>query len=62
MADDFNRAAFEMLIANRGGIPETCDFCKRPYTQTRYPIPEEGRAWACSDCEARWAEEDKQHG
>jgi ribosomal protein L37AE/L43A len=58
MTDDFNRAAFEMLAANRGGIPETCDFCKQPFTDQRWPVPEEASAWACSECEARWAKEE----
>lgn len=56
-SDDYNRAAFDMLAANRAR-PETCDFCKQPFTGTRYPVPEEGRAWACRECEARWAKED----
>jgi hypothetical protein len=58
MADAYNRAAFDMLVANRGGIPATCDFCRQPFTEARWPVPEEGRAWACSECEAGWIKEE----
>jgi len=56
--DGFQQAAWHMLVANRGGIPAACDFCKQPFTETRYPVPEEGRAWACSECEAHWLKEE----
>lgn len=51
---DYDKACFDMLAANRGGMPERRDFCQQPYTDGRYPVPEEGRAWACNECEARW--------
>ena len=54
-----SRAAWEMLVGMRGGIPEACDFCKQSFTPTRYPVPEEGRAWACSECDARWEKEER---
>ncbi len=44
----------EMLIALRGGIPEKCDFCLKPFTKERYPTPEEAGDWACSECLERW--------
>jgi ribosomal protein L37AE/L43A len=53
-SDEYARAVLEMLIVNRGGLPEACDFCKQPFTVARYPLPEEAGAWACSECEARW--------
>lgn len=59
MPDDFQQAALAMLIANRGGLPEKCDFCGQTYTDGRYPVPEEGQAWACSEWEARWLKEDE---
>lgn len=59
MTVEYDRAAFDMLAANRDE-PETCDFCKQPFTKARYPVPEEGRAWACSECEARWAIDDEE--
>lgn len=43
-----------MIAESRGGIPETCDFCERPFTEERYPTPEEGRAWACIECVNVW--------
>jgi len=48
----------DLLLSIRGGLPESCDFCKQPYKDGRYPVPEEAGAWACSDCEARWLKED----
>ena len=56
--DEYANAVMEMLIVNRGGIPETCDFCEQPFTVARYPVPEEGRSWACRECEARWEKEE----
>ena len=49
---DFEKECWAMLVGNRGGIPEKCDFCDQPYSETRHPVPEEGRAWSCSECEA----------
>ena len=57
MTEEYDRAMWGMLAANRAE-PVTCDFCRQPFTDDRYPVPEEGRAWACSECEARWAAED----
>jgi ribosomal protein L37AE/L43A len=61
-SDEYARAVLEMLIVNRGGVPEACDFCKQPFTVARYPVPEEGSAWACRECEARWAKEEARDG
>ena len=36
----------EMIIALRGGLPDRCDFCRQPYTEERYPVPEEAGDWA----------------
>lgn len=52
--EDYNQAAFEFIVALRGGLPEHCDFCGQPYVDGRYPIPEEAGEWACSECWARW--------
>lgn len=49
----------EMIAEMRGGIPDKCDFCEQPYTEERYPIPEEAQAWTCSECLARWEKEDE---
>jgi hypothetical protein len=54
VSDDFNRAAFDLLVALRGGLPENCDFCGQSYTDNRWPIPEEAGEWACNECQARW--------
>lgn len=48
----------ELLIDLRGGLPEACDFCKQPYTEARYPVPEEGGEWACNECCEKWREQD----
>lgn len=58
MSIDYDHAAMNFLISERGGLPERCDFCARPYVDGRYPVPEEGRAWACNECEARWNADD----
>jgi hypothetical protein len=57
MSDDYSRAAFELIVALRGGLPMKCDFCLQPFTDERYPIPEEAGLWACRACYARWEEE-----
>jgi hypothetical protein len=49
--DNFNEAAFWMLVDMRGGLPECCDFCGQPFSEARFPVPEEGQAWSCSECE-----------
>jgi hypothetical protein len=54
MSDDYNQAAFEMIVALRGGLPAACDFCGQPFTASRYPVPEEAGEWACTECWARW--------
>lgn len=56
MAGEYEQAVWRMLIANRGGIPEKCDYCQQPYTETRRPMPEEGRSWSCTDCEKQGQE------
>ena len=48
----------EMIAEMRGGIPDKCDFCEQPYTEERYPIPEEAQAWTCNECYARWEQEE----
>ena len=58
MSDDYNQAALDMLIDLRGGLPNACDFCGQPFTHARVPVPEEAGAWACSECEARWAKQE----
>lgn len=42
----------ELLINLRGGLPERCDFCDQPYEDgVRWPVPEEGGAWSCNECD-----------
>jgi hypothetical protein len=52
--DGYNQAAFDLIVALRGGLPECCDFCNQPFTAARYPVPEEAGEWACSECLERW--------
>jgi ribosomal protein L37AE/L43A len=59
MTIEYDHATMNLLISMRDGTPGTCDFCKQPFTPSRYPVPEEGGAWACRECETRWAKEDK---
>lgn len=47
----------ELIAELRGGIPECCDFCDKPFTEVNYPTPEEGDAWACIECVDRWEKE-----
>ena len=54
MSDDYNQAAFDWIVYLRGGLPEACDFCGQPFTQERYPVPEEAGEWTCAECLARW--------
>ncbi len=57
--DEHARAwALDLIVQLRGGLPGKCDFCEQPYTEDRYPIPEEGGEWTCSECLARWQKED----
>lgn len=51
---DFNDAAFDLIVALRGGVPAACDFCRQPFTRERYPIPEEAGEWTCRECLTRW--------
>lgn len=57
MSDD-SLNALELIIELRGGLPECCDFCRQPYTEQRYPVPEEAGQWACIECWERWEKED----
>jgi ribosomal protein L37AE/L43A len=52
-------ADWDLVMSIRGGFPEKCDFCEQPYTDERYPVPEEAGAWACNECEVRWGEGDR---
>ena len=54
MSDNVNDAAFAFIVALRGDLPDKCDFCGKPYTEGRYPVPEEAGEWACNECLARW--------
>ena len=48
----------DMIVELRGGIPENCDFCGKPFSEIRQPIPEEAGEWTCSECLKRWMVED----
>ncbi len=48
----------QMIAELRGGIPECCDFCEKPYNDKRQPTPDEGGEWACTECWERWDAED----
>ena len=50
-------STIELIAALRGEWPKACDFCQKPFNETRHPIPEEAGEWACTDCTARWAQE-----
>jgi len=50
----------EMIAELRGGIPECCDFCSKPFTEQNYPTPEEAGEWACIDCVTRWDKQEKE--
>ena len=54
MSDDDNQAAFDLIVALRGGLPKACNFCGQPFTEARYPVPEEAGERACSECMTRW--------
>ena len=54
MSDEYNKAAFEFIVALRGGLPDKCDFCDQPYIGSRYPVTEEAGEWTCNECLARW--------
>lgn len=51
-------SVLDMIIELRGGLPEKCDFCGQLYNEHRYPIPEEGDEWACTECCTKWDKED----
>lgn len=57
-SDDVNKSMVRMIADLRGGLPECCDFCKQPFTEARYPIPEEAGEWTCRECLTRWEAED----
>ena len=52
MSEEFS--AFDLIVSLRGGLPAACDFCKQPFTDDRYPVPEEAGDWACIECLDRW--------
>jgi hypothetical protein len=58
MANNYNEAAWQMLIALRGGISDNCDFCCKAFGPERSPVPEEAGAWACTECQAWWDKEE----
>lgn len=51
-------SVMEMIIAMRGGIPESCDFCGKPFNDLRRPVPDEAGEWSCTECWKRWEKED----
>ena len=48
MPDDFRTSA-----------GDKCDFCHQPFTEERYPIPEEAGEWTCRECLTRWGKEER---
>ena len=50
----------EVIVELRGGVPERCDFCSKPFTEQNYATPEEAGDWACIECVRRWDKEDKE--
>lgn len=51
----------DLIIELRGGLPPKCDFCDQPYTEQRYPVPEEAGQWACIECWERWEIQTAKH-
>jgi hypothetical protein len=47
----------DLIAELRGGIPERCDFCDKPFTEQNYATPEEAGEWACIECVKRWDSE-----
>jgi len=45
---------FNAIVAMRGGIPETCDYCGGKFTETNHPVPDEAQTWSCTDCWKVW--------
>jgi hypothetical protein len=58
-SDEYNRAAFDLIVSLRGGLPGQCDFCGQPFSQKRHPVPEEAGEWACTECVARWEDQER---
>jgi hypothetical protein len=58
LSKEYHDAAFNLIVDLRGGLPEKCDFCHEPFTEQRYPVPEEAGDWACSDCVKLWETEE----
>ena len=52
--------ALDMIVELRGGVPECCDFCGKPFNEHRHPIPEEAGEWTCTECWEKWEKEDAQ--
>ena len=50
----------EVIVELRGGVPERCDFCSKPFTEQNYATPKEAGDWACIECVMRWDKEDKE--
>jgi hypothetical protein len=50
----------EVIVELRGGVPERCDFCSKPFTEQNYATPEEAGDWACIECVMRWDKEVKE--
>ena len=51
MSYDYEASFYQFIAELRGGVPERCDFCQRPYTEERYPVLEEAGLWSCNVCE-----------
>tara|TARA_R110000803_G_scaffold114284_3_gene182745 strand:- start:700 stop:870 length:171 start_codon:yes stop_codon:yes gene_type:complete len=47
----------DIIAELRGGIPDSCDFCNKPFTKENYATPEECSAWACIQCVNKWDNE-----
>lgn len=50
----------DLIVELRGGIPESCDFCNKIFTESRQPVPEEAGEWACTECWTRWEKEEQE--
>lgn len=50
----------DVIAELRGGYPEKCDFCDKPYNKERHPVPEEAGEWACTECWERWEKEENE--
>jgi hypothetical protein len=38
---ELKMSIFDFIVELRGGIPENCDFCGKPFTEENYATPEE---------------------